>query len=128
MRYISHFRSIHRGAYFAEMKTTTVRKLLPENWGFICPVHTPDGGPCGLLNHIAITCKPITSPLKKGPNFNKEFVRLCTKYGMNAEVYDLNIVHSPKCLYVLMDGRIIGNIEENLAENFCKSIRYLKIT
>jgi DNA-directed RNA polymerase I subunit RPA2 len=49
MRYLSHFRSIHRGAYFAEMKTTTVRKLLPESWGFVCPVHTPDGGPCGLL-------------------------------------------------------------------------------
>ncbi len=43
MRFLSHFRSIHRGAYFAEMKTTTVRKLLPEQWGFICPVHTPDG-------------------------------------------------------------------------------------
>lgn len=34
-RYISHFRSIHRGAFFAELKTTTVRKLLPEAWGMI---------------------------------------------------------------------------------------------
>lgn len=32
-RYISHFRSVHRGAFFAELKTTTVRKLLPEAWG-----------------------------------------------------------------------------------------------
>ena len=32
-RYISHFRSVHRGAFFAELKTTTVRKLLPESWG-----------------------------------------------------------------------------------------------
>lgn len=54
MRFLSHFRSIHRGAFFSEMKTTTVRKLLPEQWGFICPVHTPDGGPCGLLNHITM--------------------------------------------------------------------------
>jgi DNA-directed RNA polymerase I subunit RPA2 len=60
MRFLSHFRSIHRGAYFAEMKTTTVRKLLPESWGFMCPVHTPDGGPCGLLNHITISCCPLT--------------------------------------------------------------------
>ncbi len=37
MRYISHFRSIHRGAFFAELKTTTVRKLLPEAWG----MHNP---------------------------------------------------------------------------------------
>lgn len=32
-RYISHFRCIHRGAFFAELKTTAVRKLLPEAWG-----------------------------------------------------------------------------------------------
>ncbi|KAJ8326604.1 hypothetical protein BDV3_006095 [Batrachochytrium dendrobatidis] len=56
-RYISHFRSIHRGAFFAELKTTTVRKLLPESWGFLCPVHTPDGSPCGLLNHLSHTCE-----------------------------------------------------------------------
>jgi DNA-directed RNA polymerase I subunit RPA2 len=58
-RYLAHFRGIHRGAYFAEMKTTTVRKLLPESWGFLCPVHTPDGGPCGLLVHISASCVPV---------------------------------------------------------------------
>ena len=21
--------------------------------GFLCPVHTPDGAPCGLLNHLS---------------------------------------------------------------------------
>jgi DNA-directed RNA polymerase I subunit RPA2 len=59
VRYLSHFRSIHRGQYFTEMKTTTVRKLLPESWGFMCPVHTPDGAPCGLLNHITLSCAPL---------------------------------------------------------------------
>jgi len=29
---------VHRGAFFAELKTTTVRKLLPESWGYLCPV------------------------------------------------------------------------------------------
>ena len=52
-RYISHFRSIHRGAFFTQLRTTTVRKLLPDSWGFLCPVHTPDGSPCGLLNHLS---------------------------------------------------------------------------
>lgn len=59
-RYLSHFRSIHRGAYFAQMRTTAVRKLLPESWGFLCPVHTPDGSPCGLLNHFAAACRVVT--------------------------------------------------------------------
>ena len=60
MRYLSHFRCIHRGAFFAQMRTTAVRKLLPEAWGFLCPVHTPDGAPCGLLNHLAALCKVKT--------------------------------------------------------------------
>merc|ERR1719359_1762879 len=55
-RFSSHFVAVHRGQYFTEMKTTTVRKLLPETWGFLCPVHTPDGSPCGLLNHLAAPC------------------------------------------------------------------------
>lgn len=58
-RYLSHFRSVHRGAYFAEIRTTTVRKLLPESFGFMCPVHTPDGAPCGLLNHFTADCKVV---------------------------------------------------------------------
>ena len=56
-RYLSHFRSVHRGQFFTTMKTTAVRKLLPESWGFMCPVHTPDGTPCGLLNHLTASCQ-----------------------------------------------------------------------
>ncbi|GJP30642.1 hypothetical protein CLOM_g4176 [Closterium sp. NIES-68] len=59
-RYLSHFRSVHRGAFFSTLRTTTVRKLLPESWGFMCPVHTPDGAPCGLLNHLAAPCTVAT--------------------------------------------------------------------
>merc|ERR1712185_763549 len=62
LRYCSHFRSVHRGQFFTTMKTTAVRKLLPESWGFMCPVHTPDGSPCGLLNHLAAPCRPQTHP------------------------------------------------------------------
>ena len=32
-RFISHFRMVHRGSFFAQLKTTTVRRLLPESWG-----------------------------------------------------------------------------------------------
>ena len=38
LRYLSHYRSIHRGQFFTTMKSTAVRKLLPESWGFVCPV------------------------------------------------------------------------------------------
>lgn len=60
VRYLSHFRCVHRGADFAKMRTTTVRRLLPESWGFLCPVHTPDGEPCGLMNHLTAVCEVVT--------------------------------------------------------------------
>lgn len=60
-RYLSHFRAVHRGAFFTTMRTSTVRKLLPEAWGFLCPVHTPDGTPCGLLNHLAAACMAVNT-------------------------------------------------------------------
>lgn len=60
VRYLSHFRCIHRGSAFAQMRTTTVRKLLPESWGFLCPVDTPDGEPCGLMNHMTALCEIVT--------------------------------------------------------------------
>lgn len=55
LRFVSHFRSVHRGQFFTTMRTTTVRKLLPDQWGYLCCVHTPDGGPCGLLSHMTST-------------------------------------------------------------------------
>ena len=61
-RYLSHFRCIHRGAYFQELRTTAVRKLLPDSWGFMCPVHTPDGSPCGLLLHLTAACRVAAAP------------------------------------------------------------------
>lgn len=64
LRYMSHFRAVHRGSFFTTMRTTEARQLLPDAWGFICPVHTPDGSPCGLLNHLTVTCKVSCIPEK----------------------------------------------------------------
>ncbi|KAK1938441.1 putative DNA-directed RNA polymerase, beta subunit [Babesia divergens] len=65
-RFMSHFRSVHRGSIFAKMRSTEVRKLLGETWGFICPVHTPDGAPCGLLLHLTQFAVPVTDPNCEG--------------------------------------------------------------
>ena len=75
-RYLSHFRSVHRGAYFAELRTTTVRKLLPESWGFLCPVHTPDGSPCGLLNHFTAACRIVAQPSDSPPDTRQAVIEV----------------------------------------------------
>ncbi|VDD80201.1 unnamed protein product [Mesocestoides corti] len=59
LRFAAQFRAVHRGAMFNDMRTTSVRRLLPEAWGFLCPVHTPDGAPCGLLNHLAESTEAV---------------------------------------------------------------------
>ncbi|BAM82746.1 RNA polymerase I second largest subunit [Cyanidioschyzon merolae strain 10D] len=58
-RFLSHFYSVHRGQYFLNLRTSESRKLKPETWGFICPVHTPDGAPCGILNHLTRMCRVV---------------------------------------------------------------------
>ena len=70
-RYISYLRSIHRGQYFLETKLLTVRKLKPESWGFLCPLHTPDGPQCGLLCHLTINTEIL---IQKDENISKMYI------------------------------------------------------
>ncbi|EIW82264.1 beta and beta-prime subunits of DNA dependent RNA-polymerase [Coniophora puteana RWD-64-598 SS2] len=119
LRYISHFRSIHRGAFFAELKTTTVRKLLPEAWGFLCPVHTPDGSPCGLLNHLSRTCRIVTSPLAVA-----HIPALLVAHGMT-QAFSASI-DGRKNLCVQLDGRVIGWARPSVARQLAGNLRFWK--
>jgi DNA-directed RNA polymerase I subunit RPA2 len=117
-RFISHFRMVHRGSFFAQMKTTTVRKLLPESWGFLCPVHTPDGAPCGLLNHLAHKCKIATKAVNA-----TAVPDLVAKLGVTP-------IASPlikDSVVVQLDGRILGYCSAKQALTIHDSLRYWKV-
>ncbi|TCD63877.1 hypothetical protein EIP91_004817 [Steccherinum ochraceum] len=118
-RYISHFRSIHRGAFFAELKTTTVRKLLPEAWGFLCPVHTPDGSPCGLLNHLSRTCRIVTEPLAVS-----HLPGLLAAHGMTHAFAPS--IDGRKNLCVQLDGRVIGWASPSVCQQLSTNLRIWK--
>lgn len=136
-RYISHFRCIHRGAFFSELKTTAVRKLSPEAWGkltlnldvsifelffgpgFLCPVHTPDGSPCGLLNHLSRTCRIVTSPLSVA-----HIPALLATHGMTqafAPSIDGRIN-----ICVQLDGKVIGWAPPATASQLASNLRIWK--
>ncbi|KAJ7639384.1 DNA-directed RNA polymerase I polypeptide 2 [Roridomyces roridus] len=117
-RYISHFRCIHRGAFFAELKTTTVRKLLPEAWGFLCPVHTPDGTPCGLLNHLSRTCRIVTSPLNVA-----HIPAILATHGMSLPS---TTISGTKNLVVQLDGCVIGWARPATAAQLAQNLRIWK--
>lgn len=117
-RFISHFRMVHRGAFFAELKTTTVRKLLPESWGFMCPVHTPDGAPCGLLNHFAHKCKLATQNVDVSA-IPKLVAQLGVSSKSSASI-DASVV-------VQLDGRVLGFCSPKQAKVIADTLRYWKV-
>ena len=119
-RFMANFRSVHRGSSFQEQRITSTRKLLPETWGFLCPVHTPDGGPCGLLNHMATPCKIVA---RKSDTSNlKAF--LCS-IGMES-IFESGKGSSDH-LTVILDGQVIGKIPVQLATNISDQLRTLKM-
>lgn len=87
--------------------------------GFLCPVHTPDGAPCGLLNHLAAACRVTTAT----PN-TAHLARLLTSLGMNP-------LGGPRpsdstYLSVVLDGRLIGEVEADKAKELAMKLRTLK--
>lgn len=120
-RYLSHFRSIHRGQFFTTMKTTSPRKLLPESWGFLCPVHTPDGSPCGLLNHLTSECRILASEPKVP---TRELVHELFALGMT----DPRAPPSSALIPVLLDGVLVGRVLASESHAFAARLRYLKVT
>lgn len=117
-RFISHFRMVHRGSFFAQLKTTTVRKLLPESWGFLCPVHTPDGAPCGLLNHLAHKCKITTEAVDVS-----HIPQLISQLGVvSTSAATLN-----ESVVVQLDGRILGFCAPKQAKQIADVLRYWKV-
>uniref|UniRef100_A0A8D3CT09 DNA-directed RNA polymerase subunit beta n=1 Tax=Scophthalmus maximus TaxID=52904 RepID=A0A8D3CT09_SCOMX len=117
IRYLSHFRCVHRGAAFAKMRTTSVRKLLPESWGFLCPVHTPDGEPCGLMNHMTASCE-IVAPTSSTTSLP----------GLLCSLGVTPVDGSPgqafsDCYPVVLDGALVGWLETELVPVVVDSLR-----
>jgi DNA-directed RNA polymerase I subunit RPA2 len=113
--------SVHRGQFFTTMKTTTVRKLLPESWGFVCPVHTPDGGPCGLLNHLALNAGVVTHPARNTEGMPLVLCRL----GMTPLSGTAGTIPHTS-LPVTLDGKVIGSVPPAAAPKFVAALRKLK--
>jgi DNA-directed RNA polymerase I subunit RPA2 len=121
-RFLSHFRAVHRGAFFTAMRTTEGRKLYPESWGFLCPVHTPDGEPCGLLNHLAIDC----NVLAEQPPIDDISNILC-QLGMHS----ISARSAPKTpirdsTIVLLNGKVLGHVSDEIVYEFVHELRVLK--
>lgn len=68
----------------------------------MCPVHTPDGAPCGLLNHLARACVPTVEPATA----DQCATLLALLYTLGVQRYD--VVPSAACMDVILDGQLVG--------------------
>jgi DNA-directed RNA polymerase I subunit RPA2 len=122
IRFFSHFQAIHRGSFYTEMKTTAIRKLLPEAWGFLCPVHTPDGTPCGLLNHVGVSCEIVSVDAQQEENL--VLMELLASLGVAPVV---GVPPPANSFPVILNGKVLGHIPDNAkAMEIEKTLRRLK--
>ncbi|RXG54467.1 DNA-directed RNA polymerase I subunit RPA2 [Armadillidium vulgare] len=124
MRDLSHLRACHRGAFFLDMKTIGPRRLTGEAWGFICPVHTPDGAPCGLLNHLAHKCK---IPCESSHWNRRTLLNALLDLGMIPVDMTPSRTYN-ECLEVLVDGSFVGYITKKEAKKFELKLREKKVS
>ncbi|KAF4528628.1 hypothetical protein B566_EDAN009232 [Ephemera danica] len=120
MRYMSHFKAVHRGSFFLTMRTTEARQLLPDAWGFICPVHTPDGAPCGLLNHLTRNCRIVTTPC------NVDILpELLVSLGMTPLATGI-VTKAKNHYFITLDGKVMGIISHEMGPTLVNKMRLLK--
>jgi DNA-directed RNA polymerase I subunit RPA2 len=133
LRYCAHFRSVHRGSFFMEMKTTAVRKLLPDQWGFLCPVHTPDGGPCGLLSHLALKAVAMAHPAPLRGDGLVDLDDLLMSLGVapvgaGGRSGEGRAASTHSHIPVLLDGRIVGGASAVVCKSIAAHLRKLKVS
>ncbi|XP_029641029.1 DNA-directed RNA polymerase I subunit RPA2 isoform X1 [Octopus sinensis] len=120
-RFLSHFRAINRGSSLKKHSIAGVRKLYPESWGFICPVHTPDGAPCGLLNHLTIGCQIVNTLYDLS-----SFPELLGSLGV-LSIGDKRDISYQEYYTVMLNGQILGYIHQDEAYVLCNKLRALKL-
>ena len=88
--------------------------------GFLCPVHTPDGSPCGLLNHLSHKCGIITTPSNTS-SIRKALASL----GISSPVSSPLPVSASIC--VQLDGCILGWCSPQQAKVVADTLRFWKV-
>lgn len=104
-----------------ELRTTEARQLQPDAWGFICPVHTPDGAPCGLLNHLSAFCKVVTQEQD-----SSQIPDVMVGLGM-IPIGETCPFPIKSCYVVILDGIVIGHLPVENAQKVCDLMRLMKI-
>ncbi len=89
--------------------------------GFLCPVHTPDGEPCGLLNHFSRSCRLVTAFFSVS-----HIPALLYSFGMTQPFSPVIDGRPSKNLCVHLDGKVIGWAPPALCKKLGDMLRIFK--
>lgn len=84
-----------------------------------CLVHTPDGAPCGLLNHLTLDCTIVSHKAELIEN------EKLNKLGL-INLDETSIPDYTCYTHVLLDGKVIGFVEDEQVTEFVRKLRRLK--
>lgn len=95
-------------------------------------MHTPDGGPCGLLSHMALKCKCMAYPAPTEGGELKDLNELLVSWGVTpsgtgGERGDGCGISTFTDLPVVLDGRIVGGASVKLCKSIAAQLRSLKV-
>lgn len=93
--------------------------LFVSSLGFLCPVHTPDGAPCGLLNHLSANAQVTGAPSSTRHEISEVLYSL--------GVCPLTIPSPPGDLDVLLDGLPVGCVPQDALNRVGSELRMLKM-
>eukprot|EP00672_Neobodo_designis_P021100 CAMPEP_0174835664 /NCGR_PEP_ID=MMETSP1114-20130205/5523_1 /TAXON_ID=312471 /ORGANISM="Neobodo designis, Strain CCAP 1951/1" /LENGTH=1190 /DNA_ID=CAMNT_0016069617 /DNA_START=24 /DNA_END=3596 /DNA_ORIENTATION=- len=100
----------------ASSKVTRPRNLHCTQWGYICPVETPEGGSIGLLKNMALMC------LLSVGSSHDDVVQVVESQGLlNFSVIDHHVLSQPNMARIFVNGTLIGVNED--PDSFLKQLR-----
>lgn len=82
-------------------------------------MHTPDGAPCGLLNHLSSSCRIIAAPLEVA-----HIPALLAQYGMTQPF--VSSVNGKQNICIQLDGRVIGWAPPSVCHRLATNLRIWK--
>ena len=94
----------------------------------MCPVHTPDGSPCGLLNHLAAPCELVVSVAEDGEASATMISAVLAGAGMIPSAPSLALPTSPQYIPVMLDGAVIGSVRAAAGPELVLAVRRFKVS
>ena len=93
----------------------------------MCPVHTPDGSPCGLLNHLAAPCELVVDVAEDSSEEASAICAALAGAGMVPSTPSLILPSAPEHIPVMLDGAVVGSVRSEAAVHLVVAVRRLKV-